>query len=295
MRNGPFNFLWVLFLILFSFGALLGQNTAPVPTNFTIIDRGDEPAYRDLLKFPVNPVLRGDVIRLDAYSVNYGNAVDSVYFPVANRTSVEGETKYDVAVKSIGLGYANNDTAAAPRDSIATIEIRKRNYRTDSTATVVVWLNQANRDVIDYLGWTFNNTVSVGDKFRVVLTYDYLMSADKNGRLETAAQLTDGDSVLLSDPLSRAFVTLDWEQYTDHNGYAFVSGDSSVINANEFLDLIMVVPADTTTSFHVVFSAGGSDAINMQMFESVNDSINGDTLTMLNRRRDHINTSDRLI
>lgn len=284
----------LLFTFLFLFTQnVFSQNTAPVPTTFTILGNSTNPSYGDLLKNPTNPILRGDQVQLQAYSVDYGDAIDSIFYPLTaqiNMANSEGEIKYDIEVAEIGYGSIDSSLYAV--DSTVTITIRKQSYRLDSTATVIVWLNQPNRNVVDSLGWTFNNTVSVGDKFRVVLTYDYLTSADNDGRLETAARLTDGDSVLTTDDLSRTLVVLPFIVHNIHEGVVYEIGFDSTFSVNDTMLFGFVLPTDTLFCMHVGFSiatsagswynlvqgdtvAGGADTVSIfnAMWESSNTSV----------------------
>jgi len=257
-----FILVFILFLACFYSSTLVAQNTAPVPTTFTILDRGDEPSYRDLLKYPTNPVLRGDEVQLQAYSVEYGDAVDSVYYSSAAQVSManfEGEIKYDVEVESIGYGFSDNDIG--PQDSTVTIILRKRSYRLDSTATIVTWLNQPNRNVVDSLGWTFNNSVSVGDKFRVVLTYDYLMSADSDGRLLVN---------IISDALHEKQI-----------GNSYTTGaDSSLAGGDDSLEVFLLTPA--TGTFRVVWDVRATATCYFYIKTGITVSAGADTVTAVN-------------
>lgn len=279
-----FILVFIFLLTCFFSSVLIAQSTAPVPTTFTILDRGDDPSYRDLLKNPTNPVLRGDEVQLQAYSVEYGDAVDSVYYTRATQVKMansEGEIKYDIEVKSIGYGV-NPNGGTGVVDSIATVEIRKRSYRLDSTATTVVWLNSANRNVVDSLGWTFTDDVSVGDKFRVVLTYDYLMSADRDGRLETAARLTDGDSVLVTDPVMRALVFLTNAHYHKHAGESYTSGaDSSLGGADDSLEVFLLTP-NSDTRIHIIWDVRATAECYFYIKEAITVSVAVDTITAVN-------------
>ncbi len=291
-----FILIFILGLLTCFSTMLVAQNTASVPTTFTILGNSNEPSYRDFLKNPVNPVYRGTDVQLQAYSVGYGDAVDSVYYDTLAQISMadsEGEITYDFEV--IAIGYGSIDSSLYALDSTATVTLRKRSYRLDSTATVVVWLNQANRNVVDSLGWTFNNNVSVGDKFRVALTYDYLATADKDGRLEVSSRLTDGDSLLLVDALTRMLVTLDSEEHHLHAGHGFFVSDTSVVNNAAFIDYIFVTGDDSTLSYQLVIHFGGSDGTNLQIYEGVVDSTAGDTLAVFNRNRTKFTTAESIV
>lgn len=153
----------------------LGQDTHSVPSDFPTRPGQYNPSITNLTKFPSSPILRSKIAFLQAYPLDYGNCVDSVYYPKSSVISVEGETRYLITVGSIGYGSAHG---SAETDSIVTISGRKITYRSDSSFTKIVWKNRANRTVVDQLGFTFNSNVSAGDKFEVDITYDKIATAD---------------------------------------------------------------------------------------------------------------------
>jgi hypothetical protein len=154
----------------------LGQDTHSVPSDFPTRPGQYNPSISNLTKFPSSPILRSKIAFLQAYPLDYGNCVDSIYYPKSSVISMEGETRYLITVNSIGYGMATGQTGA--NDSIVTIAGRKITYRSDSNFTRIVWKNRANRNVVDQLGFTFNSNVSVGDKFEVDITYDKIATAD---------------------------------------------------------------------------------------------------------------------
>ena len=166
--------LFGLFLTL-PFGSL-GQDSHPVPNVFPIRPGQYNPSITNLTRFPSNLILRSNIVFIQAYPLDYGNCVDSIYYPKSSFVSAEGETRYLITVSSIGYGLADGQTP--PNDSIVTITGRKITYRSDSNFTRIVWKKRANRNVVDALGFTFSSNVSVGDKFEVDLTYDKVATSD---------------------------------------------------------------------------------------------------------------------
>ncbi len=308
MRKFVFPFLIFLMFIV-GVGDLFAQNTFPLPNTFPFRPGNYNPSITNLVKFPSNLVLRSTDLKINTYPVDYGNAVDSVYFPQTSWTGLEGETRYIVKVDSFGqVGVADDSSNGV--DSLAFITIRKITYRLDSTAFRRVWLNQVNRNVIDSLGFTFNRTnISEKDEFEVDLTYDRLALADTVGRLlvnVSTGNITVVNTVpipirledslgnnLEIDSTSRTLVVLGEDQHHVHEQEAFWISDTSGGGSGDSLSMGITIP-DTNIQYHMVISAKSNVAATYVLFEDAAFT-GGTAITVKNRDRNSSDSSGVII
>lgn len=297
------NIILVLFLFVFmgwGGGRLFAQDTSPVPSSFAIPKANtwtSTAPQQNLTKWPSSLILRSTDVKLVAYSVTRVSPIDSVFYPdtLIALAAIGGETRYLIRLDSIGYGYAD-ERGGSSQDSIAYVFLRKITPLIDSSAVRIVWLNKANRNVVDNLGFTFNLSRMLKQQIEVDLLYDLPAAGDVNGRIRARTVFADDDdSLLVIDKVTRTIVFMDWEQHMVHADNTFFVSDTAGTNANAFLDLVMVTPADSTLQYHLVYLGGGTDAFSIEFYEGVADSTDGDTLTNFNRRRDGINTSDVVV
>ena len=269
---------YLLPILLFLPAIAWTQNTAPIPTTFSILrPRNARPSDFGLSgMFPSTSTWeRTENLNLLAYTTNRGVGLDSVYLPPDSIYNLTGETLYQITVKGRGYGQVTNTTDnGADTDSTISITVRKLTRQSDSTATYNVWRKRANRCVIDGLGFTFNSNVKRGEKYEFALTYDKPLEFKRD---------TNSGSLLVMDEAHRMA----------HKGRMyFVSADSALGAGNDSLKLTVVTPAGKR--FHVGYTVDASAKCYFVIREDVTIT-SGDTVTQYNADRDSSGASGAVV
>jgi len=201
------------------------QNTAPIPTTFSILrPKNARPSDFGLSgMFPsMSNWIRTENLNRMAYTTNRGVGLDSVYFPTDSIYKLTGETLYQFTVGKRSYGQVTNTTDnGADTDSTLEISMRKLTRQSDSSAVYTVWRKRANRRVIDDLGFTFNSNVKRGEKYEIAMTYDRPVRADSlgNQRVVTEHPLSRLTIKTGSDTFAYATgaVATDWFRVEEEN------------------------------------------------------------------------------
>lgn len=96
---------------------------------------------------------------------------------------------------------------------------------------------------------------------------------------------------IMVDPTTHTIQVIDYTHHEVHDGNSyFLSGNDDAIDASENFTLTVVTP-DTTTWLHSTWSAEGTAAIHIFVYEDVIVSVNGTIVTPVNRNRNSTNTA----
>lgn len=116
------------------------------------------------------------------------------------------------------------------------------------------------------------------------------VSVSVDGNPEVKVVDADGDIVTI-DEATRAITTIEYEHHEIHEGNSYilyvVSHD---LDNADTLDLT-VITANTTRWMHTVWTAEGTSAIHIYLYEDAVTNVAGGALTALNRDRNSSNTA----